>query len=294
MALVKEWASNLDETHFRLLVPPELKVSGSSQQYIPFRDLDAIKHHLEGFEFKCVCIPMIISSVFISFVSYYGLPHSDNIWNLMSRDMACIPIPKPGQTLPFIDESCVADEIRIDTPLDLQKTPCPVTVETTEAWSTIERLKVASAYEVRNIRDFKEKVFILLSLFMLNTEGELQLLTFHAGGIKTSDSYLLIDSNICEGCAFLMSIMKDALHLYSNVLHIRGANNKFLVLLGTNLMDHLPHNNIFVTQLSSIMEGEIFEDFSKRPDFSYLAWHCSYYNRYAEQVSRLISAYACL
>lgn len=65
---------------------------------------------------------------------------------------------------------------------------------------------------------------------------------------------------------------------------MRGVNNKFLGLIATNLLDILPDLPKLLPQLSAIMAGEVYSDKSKRPDFNYLAWHCSVYNRYTEKV----------
>ncbi|KAJ6561424.1 hypothetical protein DFH09DRAFT_1082892 [Mycena vulgaris] len=52
----------------------------------------------------------------------------------------------------------------------------------------------------------------------------------------------------------------------------------------TNLLETLPHlQTTLLTQLASIMAGEVYSDKSEREGFSFLAWHCSYYNRYAEK-----------
>lgn len=70
------------------------------------------------------------------------------------------------------------------------------------------------------------------------------------------------------------------------MLHLRGQDNALLALVATNLLDTLPHlQTTLLNQLASIMAGEIYPVDSSKPGFSYLAWHCSYYNRYAENVS---------
>ncbi|KAJ7506098.1 hypothetical protein B0H11DRAFT_1904009 [Mycena galericulata] len=233
MALVKQWASNLDSSHFRLLFPPELNVLGSQQTYIPFKHLSEIQKRLDAFDFN-----------------YYAVAPADPVWKIMASEIASLPIPKPGQMQRTVESNCIGEEILIDTPLDLKNTPCPVTAETTTEWTAMERRKAAEAIEMTSIGELRTK-----------------LLTFHKGGVKTSDVYLLIDSGICDG----------------KILHIRGADNKFLCLLATNLTDHLPHNNMFLSQVSSVMFGEVFKDLSNRLDFSYLAWHCSMYARYGEK-----------
>jgi hypothetical protein len=75
------------------------------------------------------------------------------------------------------------------------------------------------------------------------------------------------------------------------VLHLRDKNNKLLALVATNLLELLPHlETTIMHQLASIMAGEIYTDKSNRLGYSFLAWHCSYYNRYAEKVCLLTPA----
>lgn len=58
-----------------------------------------------------------------------------------------------------------------------------------------------------------------------------------------------------------------------------------MAIVATNLLDTLPHlQSTLLHQLASVMLGEIREDKSEQPGYSFLAWHCSYYNRYAEKV----------
>ncbi|KAJ7782286.1 hypothetical protein DFH07DRAFT_949083 [Mycena maculata] len=195
--------------------------------------LDSIQQRLNQFEFN-----------------YFQVAPADLAWDIIAQTQVALPIPKETQLMTMANESCVAQEIRIDTLLDLKKTPCPVTLGTTKAWTAIQREKASVAIEVLSIDDLKDKLG-----------------SFYAGGVRKDDTYLLIDTDICEG----------------KVLHLRGANNKFLCFAATNLQDYLPHPDTFVNQLSSVMTGEVFKDISGRIDFTYLAWHCSFYNRYAEK-----------
>ncbi|KAJ7509969.1 hypothetical protein B0H11DRAFT_1900386 [Mycena galericulata] len=211
MALVKQWASNLDSSHFRLLVPPELNVLGSQQTYIPFKDLSEIQKRLDAFDFN-----------------YYAVAPADPVWKIMAGEITSLPIPKPGQMQRTVESNCIGEEILIDTPLDLKNTPCPVTAETTTEWTAMERRKAAEAIEMTSI------VASVMGNFL----------------------YVRALPTLISG--------------FRKILHIRGADNKFLCLLATNLTDHLPHNNMFLSQVSSVMFGEVFKDLSNRLDFSYL------------------------
>ncbi|KAJ7748462.1 hypothetical protein DFH07DRAFT_775647 [Mycena maculata] len=230
IALLKCWASNLESSHFRLLFPPPIQHRGSEpsgvQSYISFEDLDSIQQRLNQFEFN-----------------YFQVAPADLAWDIIAQTQVALPIPKETQLMTMANESCILCST-------LKKTPCPVTLGTTKAWTAIQREKASVAIEVLSIDDLKDK-----------------LRSFYAGGVRKDDTYLLIDTDICEG----------------KVLHLRGANNKFLCFAATNLQDYLPHPDTFVNQLSSVMTGEVFKDISGRIDFTYLAWHCSFYNRYAEK-----------
>ncbi|KAJ7123897.1 hypothetical protein C8R43DRAFT_1135929 [Mycena crocata] len=229
IANVKQLSSSLSTSHFRLLVPP----SPTSDQptYIPFHDLASIQEVLRCFTIR-----------------YYTLPDPVDLWSRMGGDILAVSMLKIPQ---LIDESCVAEEIRISTELDLKKTPCPVSKETSDEWTADQRAKALDAREATDIEDLRQQAQIL-----------------HKGGSKTSEKYILVDTKICEG----------------KVLHFRGADGIFLCFVATNIPSILTHlNESFLNQISTLLVGEVFEDLSDRIDFSFLAWHCSYYNRYAEQ-----------
>ncbi|KAJ6496818.1 hypothetical protein DFH09DRAFT_1103589 [Mycena vulgaris] len=233
LALLRHWGSNLENTHFRILIP---LTDDDASTYLPFGELKGVHSALSSFD-----------------VNFYKHVYADPAWALLAQAPVVSALPQMSKP---VDDSCIAEEIRIDIPIDLQRTSCPVTLETTREWTNLERPKALNAVEVIMFPTSKTRYFQPFSVQ-----------TFYENGVKKPDSYLLIDTKISEG----------------NVLHFRGKNNKFLALVATNLKESIPNHETFIDQLAGVMVGEIFEDVSSRVDFSYLAWHCSYYNRYAEQ-----------
>jgi hypothetical protein len=59
-----------------------------------------------------------------------------------------------------INESCVGEEVKIITPLDLKATPCPVTKQNVDAFTDSEREKASRAEMVENLEDLEPKVRI--------------------------------------------------------------------------------------------------------------------------------------
>ncbi|KAJ6471175.1 hypothetical protein DFH09DRAFT_1344293 [Mycena vulgaris] len=207
LALLRHWGSNLENTHFRILIP---LTDDDASTYLPFGELKGVHSALSSFD-----------------VNFYKHVYADPAWALLAQAPVVSALPQMSKP---VDDS--------------------FTLETTREWTNLERPKALNAVEVINVPDLKDQVQ-----------------TFYENGVKKPDSYLLIDTKISEG----------------NVLHFRGKNNKFLALVATNLKESIPNHETFIDQLAGVMVGEIFEDVSSRVDFSYLAWHCSYYNRYAEQ-----------
>ncbi|KAJ7792854.1 hypothetical protein B0H14DRAFT_2928965 [Mycena olivaceomarginata] len=227
MALIKQLSSSLEDNAFRLRCP------GNVEKFVAFSDLDAVQSVLNPVR-----------------VNFYQLPDRAKTWEILRMEMLTPSITPPLLQKP-VDSSCVGEEIRISSPLDLKSTPCPVTAETKEAWTETERQKASNAREIRSLEELEHSIQEL-----------------HAGGVRKTDEYICIDTALFK----------------SKVLHIRDSQGRLLAAVATNLAETLGElAPTMLTQLGAIMAGEIFWDKSKRPNFQFLSWHCSYYNRYAEQ-----------
>lgn len=67
---------------------------------------------------------------------------------------------------------------------------------------------------------------------------------------------------------------------------LRGADDKLLASVITNVGDTLPHlKETATTMISAIMEGEVYPVNSDDPWQKYCAVHHTLWNRYGEQVS---------
>lgn len=93
---------------------------------------------------------------------YFRLPDPSPIWQVLksatTQGTTLAPVPPLS---PFsIDGSCIAEEIKIVSPLDLQPTPNPVTRKNLESFTESERAKAASAEEVESASGLQEAVRI--------------------------------------------------------------------------------------------------------------------------------------
>ncbi|KAJ7080754.1 hypothetical protein B0H15DRAFT_855854 [Mycena belliarum] len=229
MALIKQLSSALEERTFRVIVP------GTEPRTAPFSNVAELNGILRRFN-----------------VNFYALPAPDPVWDCLNREMLR---PSLAHIFPpsHLDDSCIAEEIKIVSPLQVKNTKCPVTKQNTDSWTLAERAKASKAREMGDITELKAEIAKL-----------------HAGGVKTKDTYICIDTKICDG----------------KVLHIRGQDNKLIALVATNILDTLPHlDTTLLAQLASVMEGEVYAEKSKGIDQSFVAWHCQIYNRYSQNGS---------
>ncbi|KAJ6567619.1 hypothetical protein DFH09DRAFT_1081064 [Mycena vulgaris] len=133
-ALLQHWGSNLENTHFRLLIP---LTDNTPSLYLPFGELNGVHSALSSFD-----------------INFYKLVHADPAWALLSQAPVVSALPQMSKP---VDESCMAEEIQIDIPLDLQRTSCLVTLETT--WqTTMEQPKAQNAVEVTSVPDLKDQL----------------------------------------------------------------------------------------------------------------------------------------
>ncbi|KAJ7883087.1 hypothetical protein B0H13DRAFT_2344360 [Mycena leptocephala] len=180
-------------------------------------------------------------------VNFFPLPTQDEVWKLLQIEMLTLAIA-PVLAPACIDSSSVAEEVRISTPLKLKSTKSPVSKKNRVAFTIKERVKAAKAHEVKCLEEL---------------DSEVQ--TFHAGARKKPDSY---------------SVLIRAL---LRVLHFRDGDDQLIALVATNLADTVPHlNTTLLSQLSSVMAGEVFE-LKSDIDHPFLAWHCNVWNRYGEK-----------
>jgi hypothetical protein len=90
---------------------------------------------------------------------------------------------------------------------------------------------------------------------------------------------------LLRGIFFFLLVYHVELNMISRkVLHFRDGDDQLIALVATNLADTVPHlNTTLLSQLSSVMAGEVFE-LKSDIDHPFLAWHCNVWNRYGEKV----------
>jgi hypothetical protein len=90
-------------------------------------------------------------------ISFFPLPTQDEVWKLLQIEMltpAIAPVLAPA----CIDSSCVAEEVRISTPLKLKSTKSPVSKKNRVAFTIKERVKAAKAHEVNSLEELDSEV----------------------------------------------------------------------------------------------------------------------------------------
>jgi hypothetical protein len=88
--------------------------------------------------------------------SFYQLPAADTTWDLLKQTHMLAP--KPSLFKFKMDESCVGEEVKIITPLDLKATPCPVTKQNIDSFTNSEREKAGRAEMAESLEDLEAKV----------------------------------------------------------------------------------------------------------------------------------------
>ncbi|KAJ7844348.1 hypothetical protein B0H14DRAFT_2585208 [Mycena olivaceomarginata] len=192
---------------------------------------------------------------------YFALPALNSCYSTLETSLLVPALPLHVWDFD-INESFLAEEVTIQTDLDLTRTPCPVNPENSERWTREQREIAASATVVTSLEDLRT-----------------QAAAFHAGGVKQSESYLCIPTEIAEG-----KVVAD--RPLEKTMTIRGAGGKLIASVITNIGETLPHLlKIATTVFSAIYPGEIYPVDTTTPHegFSYCAVHKGIWNRYSEQ-----------
>ncbi len=88
-------------------------------------------------------------------ISYYPLPEPDPAWQMLITPMLA---PAPPLSQFAIDSTCIAKELKIVSPPDLQRTTCPVNKDNVDSFTASERIKAAEAQEVENFAALEDAV----------------------------------------------------------------------------------------------------------------------------------------
>ena len=84
------------------------------------------------------------------------LPPKSDAWDTINLPRTQLP-PLPTWR---VDETCIAEEILITSPLDLQDTPCEVTKANRKDWTAAERAKADLAEIVKDIETLIKRVSV--------------------------------------------------------------------------------------------------------------------------------------
>ncbi|SJL04869.1 uncharacterized protein ARMOST_08240 [Armillaria ostoyae] len=174
-------------------------------------------------------------------VNFFHLPPPSSIWMSVHEQPCNTPV------LPHLTSIYTSPEA-----LKTSYNMCPVHTITTPfqiPTNCSERSKAIEAVPVASLSELEER---------LNNFYDSK------GKKKDRDSYLLIDTDICDGKTLL----------------IQDKNAQPVA----DMVENLPHLwGSVILQLQTTWKGEFEDDHSQRDDYHYLSWHCDYFNRYMER-----------
>jgi hypothetical protein len=87
---------------------------------------------------------------------YFAVPDLDPCWAALEDPLLAPQLPLLANDLEFSDD-CVAEEITIQTSLNLKQTVCPVNPENSESFTKCEREKAGKAKVVDSIPQLKDE-----------------------------------------------------------------------------------------------------------------------------------------
>ncbi|SJL12078.1 uncharacterized protein ARMOST_15499 [Armillaria ostoyae] len=176
-------------------------------------------------------------------VNFFYLPPPSEIWTCLTP----APMPDPDSSYKMAPVHTIKTGFRVPT------NRCPFNTEEALEWTAVKRETALKAVPVSSLSELEEKL-----------DG-----FYDSKGKKNDpDSYILIDTGICEG----------------QTLFIQDADSQLVAIMIPNMADCIPHvQHSIVPQLQTTWPGEFVRNHSDRPNYSYFCWHGSYYNRYAER-----------
>ncbi|SJL16470.1 uncharacterized protein ARMOST_19996 [Armillaria ostoyae] len=176
-------------------------------------------------------------------VNFFYLPPPSEIWTCLTP----APMPDPDSSYKMAPVHTIKTGFRVPTNC------CPFNTEEALKWTAVKRETALKAVPVSSLSELEEKL-----------DG-----FYNSKGKKNDpDSYILIDTGICEG----------------QTLFIQDADSQLVAIMIPNMADCIPHvQHSIVPQLQTTWPGEFVCNHSNRPNYSYFCWHGSYYNRYAER-----------
>ncbi|KAK0229274.1 hypothetical protein EDD85DRAFT_957670 [Armillaria nabsnona] len=191
-------------------------------------------------------------------VNFFRLPPPLTIWTSVYEQPCNAPIVTDLSAIHTLTEPqetsydmCPVHTITFHFRIPTNR--CPFNTAQAPEWTAVERSKAIEAVPVASLSELEER----LNDFY-NSMGKK----------KDPDSYLLIDTDICEG----------------KTLFIQDKDARPVAILIPNMVANLPHlQSSVVSQLQSTWKGEFEDDHSDQDGYHYLSWHCDYYNRYTER-----------
>ncbi|KAK0499761.1 hypothetical protein EDD18DRAFT_1103064 [Armillaria luteobubalina] len=177
-------------------------------------------------------------------VNFFYLPPPSDIWT----DLTPVPMLDPQ-----IDSYNIAPVHTIRTDFRIPINRCPFNTEEAPDWTAGERETARNAVPVSSLAELEDQL-----------DG-----FYNEKGQKSDpDSYILIDTDICEG----------------QTLIIKDVHSHPIAVVIPNMANNIPRvQRSIVPQLQATWPGQFVQDHSERPDYRYYSWHGSYYNRYSER-----------
>ncbi|SJL05239.1 uncharacterized protein ARMOST_08605 [Armillaria ostoyae] len=185
-------------------------------------------------------------------VNFFHLPPLSSIWMSVHEKPSNTPVLPHLVSIYMLPEPLktsyhMCPVHTITTPFLIPTNHCLFNTRQAPEWTAVERSKAIEAVPVASLSKLEER----LNHFY-DSKGDK----------KDPDSYLLIDTDICDGKTLL----------------IQDKNAQPVAVLIPNMVENLPHLwGSVVSQLQSTWKGEFEEDHSQRDDYHYLSWHCDYF-----------------
>ncbi|KAG6823503.1 hypothetical protein H0H92_010009, partial [Tricholoma furcatifolium] len=177
--------------------------------------------------------------------NYFPLPRRTAAWN---PQPTIEDVLDPEYPITRVQRGSDIVRINLLQPFATMSSPLPASREDRKNWTAVERVKAAFAVEATDLDHFK---FLITS-------------PHHTG---KGSSYIRLNTNLCQ----------------EKTLILRDSKKRLLALLATHFLLHFAtFNDRLIAVLKNIFPGELFDDESNRLNYTFLALHFSYYNRYCE------------
>ncbi|KAG6807172.1 hypothetical protein H0H92_008515, partial [Tricholoma furcatifolium] len=179
--------------------------------------------------------------------NYFPLPRRTSAWNPQATNDD-EDVLDPEHPIARVRRGSNVVLINLLQPFATISSPLPPSREDRKSWTAVERIKAAFSVEATDLDHFK---FLITS-------------PHHTG---KGSSYVRLDTNLCQ----------------EKTLILRDSNKKLIALLATHFLLHFAtFNDRLIAVLKNVFPGELFDDESNRLNYTFLALHFSYYNRYCE------------